>query len=176
MRLIIQTIQLFEHPLFQEKWSIIVFQHLNPHIWNYYSNIRTPTPCGGTTRNIWNSQYTKVTLFTVTTGSWYVTSLVLAHHFHKLPCEQNTTYMSRADQDHATVLCWVGRSILFSFSWMGLENYHVTLCRIHFKFVVQESRVQLAINEWVWLESWICTEWLHASKSWIPTVHAKSDH
>ena len=44
MSLIIGTIQLFEHPLFQE-WLIVVFQAFeNPHL-KLLSQYRTPTPC-----------------------------------------------------------------------------------------------------------------------------------
>ena len=43
MRLIIWTIQLFEHPPFPEK--VMYSKHLSTHVWNY-SNIWTPTPCG----------------------------------------------------------------------------------------------------------------------------------
>ena len=43
MSLIIRTIQLSEHPPFPGK--MINYCHLNTHVWNYYSNIRTLTPC-----------------------------------------------------------------------------------------------------------------------------------
>ena len=45
--LIIRTNQLFEHPPIPGKK--INYVHLNTHVWNYYSNIRTPTPCGART-------------------------------------------------------------------------------------------------------------------------------
>ena len=45
MSLNIQTIQLFEHPSFPGK-LIIVFQAFEHLCMDYYSNIRTPTPCG----------------------------------------------------------------------------------------------------------------------------------
>jgi len=44
MSLIIRTIQLFEHPPYPGR-MIIVFQASIIHIWNDYSNIRTPTLC-----------------------------------------------------------------------------------------------------------------------------------
>ena len=40
--IIVRTIQLFQHPLFQ---GLLYSKHSNTHVWNYYSNIRTPTPC-----------------------------------------------------------------------------------------------------------------------------------
>ena len=47
--LISWTIQLFKHPPFPEKMNNLYSKHLNTHVWNYYSNIRTPTPCGAWT-------------------------------------------------------------------------------------------------------------------------------
>ena len=43
MHLIIRTIQLFEHPPFPGK--MMYSNHSSTHIWNYYSNIWTRTPC-----------------------------------------------------------------------------------------------------------------------------------
>ena len=44
---ITRTIQLFKHPPFSSKNAKFLYsKHLNIHVRNYYSNTRTPTPCG----------------------------------------------------------------------------------------------------------------------------------
>ena len=60
---------------------------------------------------------------------------------------------------------WLGEQFLLSFSWMGLISLYTGSFLLDKNFL---SKYNL-INEWVWLELWICTGWLHSSNSWTPT-------